>query len=230
RASPLGCVGIFLMGGVFSALFGMASVWGSLAGLSVGEISAFVAAIYVGGLVFQYPIGWLSDRMDRRKLVLALAALGAISMAAAMVLPDSFAVLLVLALAVGGIANPIYSLLLAHTNDYLDAADMPAASAGLLFINGLGAIGGPLLTGWLMEAVGDRGFFLYIAILMALLALYAAWRMTRRAGLPADQTGAFAVVSPSATPVAVEAALEAAQEVGQDQVVPPVSPLNPSQE
>ncbi len=230
RASPLGCVGIFLMGGVFSALFGMASVWGSLAGLSVGEISAFVAAIYVGGLVFQYPIGWLSDRMDRRKLVLALAALGAISMAAAMVLPDSFAVLLVLALAVGGIANPIYSLLLAHTNDYLDAADMPAASAGLLFINGLGAIGGPLLTGWLMEAVGDRGFFLYIAILMALLALYAAWRMTRRAGLPADQTGAFAVVSPSATPVAVEAALEAAQEAGQDQVVPPVSPLNPSQE
>lgn len=230
RASPLGCVGIFLMGGVFSALFGMASVWGSLAGLSVGEISAFVAAIYVGGLVFQYPIGWLSDRMDRRKLVLALAALGAISMAAAMVLPDSFAVLLVLALAVGGIANPIYSLLLAHTNDYLDAADMPAASAGLLFINGLGAIGGPLLTGWLMEAVGDRGFFVYIAILMALLALYAAWRMTRRAGLPADQTGAFAVVSPSATPVAVEAALEAAQEAGQDQVVPPVSPLNPSQE
>lgn len=230
RTSPLGCVGIFLMGGVFSALFGMASVWGSLAGLSVGEISAFVAAIYVGGLVFQYPIGWLSDRMDRRKLVLALAALGAISMAAAMVLPDSFAVLLALALAVGGIANPIYSLLLAHTNDYLDAADMPAASAGLLFINGLGAIGGPLLTGWLMEAVGDRGFFLYIAILMALLALYAAWRMTRRAGLPADQTGAFAVVSPSATPVAVEAALEAAQEAGQDQVVPPVSPLNPSQE
>ncbi|MCB1400008.1 MAG: MFS transporter, partial [Rhodobacteraceae bacterium] len=85
QASPLGCVGIFLMGGVFSALFGMASVWGTQAGLSVKEISAFVAAIYVGGLLLQYPIGWASDRMDRRKLILGLGVVGALSMAAVFV-------------------------------------------------------------------------------------------------------------------------------------------------
>jgi hypothetical protein len=58
RASPLGCVGMLLTGGVFSAMFGMASVWGAQVGLSVSQISIFVGALYVGGLVLQYPIGW----------------------------------------------------------------------------------------------------------------------------------------------------------------------------
>ncbi len=212
-ASPLGCVGMFLMGGVFSALFGMASVWGTRAGLSVREISAFVAAIYVGGLLFQYPIGWASDRMDRRLLILGLAAAGALAMALVFVTDPGFGVLLVMAVLIGGIANPIYSLLLAYTNDYLDNSDMASASAGLLFINGLGAITGPIVTGWLMEAVGDGGFFLYIGLLMAAISGYAGWRMTRRAGLPTEQTGAFAVLSPSATMFAVEVALEAAQDL-----------------
>lgn len=212
EASPLGCVGMFLMGGVFSALFGMASVWGTRAGLSVKEISAFIAAIYVGGLFLQYPIGWASDRMDRRALILGLAALGAVTMAAVFVFAPGFTVLLVMAALIGGIANPLYALLLAYTNDYLDNADMAAASAGLLFINGLGAITGPIITGWLMEVAGDGGFFLYIALLMAAIAGYAGWRMTRRAALPQEMTGAYAVLSPSASPLAIEAALEAAQE------------------
>jgi MFS family permease len=212
QASPLGCVGIFLMGGVFSALFGMASVWGGRAGLSISQITTFVAAIYVGGLMFQYPIGWISDRMDRRLLVLILALLGAVLPIAVFLLDPGFPVLLVMAIAIGGIANPIYSLLLAHTNDFLDNSDMAAASAGLLFINGVGSITGPIVTGWLMEETGDGGFFLYIGLLMALIAGYAGWRMTRRAGLSSDLTGAFAVLSPSASPLAVEAALEAAQD------------------
>ncbi len=74
----LGCVGMFLLGGMFSAQFGMASVWGAQVGLSVRDISIFVAFIYVGGLVLQYPIGWLSDRMDRRKLVLWLSHCGGV--------------------------------------------------------------------------------------------------------------------------------------------------------
>ena len=78
RASPLGCVGIFLIGGVFSALLGMGTVWGTIIGLDVREISAFVAAIWIGGLVAQYPIGWLSDRLDRRRIIFGLAILGAV--------------------------------------------------------------------------------------------------------------------------------------------------------
>lgn len=208
RVSPLGCIGMFLMGGVFSALFGMASVWGSTKGLSVADISAFVAAIYVGGLLLQYPIGWLSDHGDRRAIVLTLSALGAAVCAATVVLqPGIWGLLLAAALA-GGVANPVYSLLLAYTNDFLDNSDMAAASAGLLFINGIGAMAGPLITGWLMMILGPDGFWIYIGALLALLAIYTGWRRTRRPAPAHDQS--FAVIAPSATPVAVEAALETA--------------------
>lgn len=206
KVSPLGCVGIFLMGGVFSALFGMASVWGSTKGLSVTEISAFVAAIYAGGLVLQYPIGWFSDRSDRRVIVLGLSVLGTVACIATVVLQPGIWGLLLAAALIGGVANPVYSLLLAYTNDFLDASDMAAASAGLLFINGVGAITGPLTTGWLMEIFGPDGFWIYIGLLLVLLALYTGWRRTRRAAPAQDQN--FAVIAPTASPVAVEAALE----------------------
>ena len=81
--SPLGCAGMLLTGGVFSALFGMVSVWGTMQGLTVPQISFFIAAIYVGGLLFQYPIGWLSDRIDRRKLILWLSVVGTVAMSVA---------------------------------------------------------------------------------------------------------------------------------------------------
>ena len=212
RASPLGCVGIFLMGGIFSALFAMASVWGTSVGLGVREISSFVAAIYIGGLVAQYPIGWLSDRMDRRVLILALSALGALAMFAVVALDPPFGVILFAGALMGGVANPLYSLLLAYTNDFLELSDMPAASAGLMFINGVGAVTGPILTGWLMGATGSNGFFLFLGVLSAGLAGYAGWRMTRRPSVPPEETGGFAVLSPAATTLAVELALEAAQE------------------
>lgn len=207
RASPLGVVGMFLTGGIYSALFGMAAVWGTQSGLSVRDISIFIGTIYVGGMVLQYPIGWLSDRIDRRTLILWLAVVGASVMALATVLDLPFALLLVVALALGGITNPLYALLIAHTNDYLGNEQMAGASSGLLFMNGLGAIAGPLLTGWIMAQIGPPGFFLFIAVLMAGIALYAVWRMTRRAPVPVAETGAFAPIAPSASALAVEAVL-----------------------
>jgi MFS family permease len=204
-ASPLGCVGMFLLGGVFSAQFGMASVWGTQVGLSVADLTIFVSAIYAGGLVLQYPIGWLSDRMDRRKVVLWLSALGAVALMVPVFVDLPFALLVLVGALGGGVSNPLYSLLLAYVNDYLDGPDMAAASGGLLFINGLGAISGPVITGWLMGAVGPNGFFLFMAILFGALALYAAWRMTQRR-TTAEATSTFTAVSPSASVVAVETA------------------------
>ena len=205
RASPLGCVGIFLIGGVFSALSGMSSVWGTQMGLSVGQIATFVAAIYIGGLVLQYPIGWISDRFDRRALVLTLAAAGAVVIVATVMLPLNIWGLTLVAALLGGVANPIYALLLAYTNDYLDQEDMAAASAGLLFIYGLGSMAGPIITGWLMEVIGPNGYWIYMGVLLVILAGYGRWRMSRRAALGPSQQGSFTVVSPAATRFAVEA-------------------------
>lgn len=208
RSSPLGCVGMFLLGGVFSALFGMASVWGTLAGLSVLEISLFVSAVFAGGLVLQYPIGWVSDRMDRRKLIAAIAAVCALAALVPFLGDVGVNGLFAVGFVVGGISNPLYALLLAHTGDFLEREDMAAASGGLLFVNGLGAVSGPLVAGWLMGRMGPDGFFLQIAVLVGLVAAYAAWRMTRRPAVPVDQTGPFTAVTPAASVVAVGAAAE----------------------
>ncbi len=207
--SPLGCAGMLLTGGVFAAMFGMASVYGAMMGMSVGQIAAFVAAMYVGGLVLQYPIGWASDRLDRRVMILwmSLAGAGVMALAGLLVLP--FTLELLVAAALGGIINPLYSLLISHTNDYLTKEEMPAASAGLIFLNGFGAIFGPLLAGWVMGALGPKGYFLVIGGFFAALGGYAAWRMTRRA---APTAGVYAGLSPTASSLAVGVVLEQAEE------------------
>jgi MFS family permease len=202
--SPLGCIGTFLLGGVFAAIFGMASVFGTQAGMSVAQISTFVAAIYLGGLLFQYPVGWVSDRMDRRILITGLTAAGAVATALGGFFADSYAVTLILGLIIGGVANPLYSLIIAYTNDFLEPSDMAAASGGLLFINGLGSMAGPLIIGAAMTQFGAGAFFAYIAVLYTLIAGYALYRMSKRP--TPDETSPYAPVMPQASPVALEVA------------------------
>ena len=216
RSSPLTLVGMALLGGLFAALLGMGSVYATRIGLGVGQVSSFVGAIFVGSMLFQYPIGWLSDRLDRRKLILFLAAVGGVTSFIAFLWDGDFTFLLFVALVMGGTVNPLYSLLIAYLNDYLATDNMAAASGGLVFVNGLGAVGGPIVTGWLMELAGPRGFWLFIAILLTALVCYAAYRMTQRAAVPADETGVYVSVLPTASPVAVEAAQEWAIEQADD--------------
>ncbi|PYE85796.1 MFS transporter [Pseudoroseicyclus aestuarii] len=209
EASPLACMGIFLLGGVFSAQFGMSAVYGGQAGLSVAQISVFVSATYIGALVLQYPIGWLSDRIDRRFLVLALSAVGGVGALLSFVFPGHYWLILLSGAIVGGTSNPLYALLIAYTNDYLERDDMAAASAGLLLINGVGAVMGPILVGWMLSAFGPRGFWLFIAGLMIFLTIYTQWRMARRPERNTiGETVSYAPVSPTSTAVALEVAQE----------------------
>ncbi len=210
--SPLGCVGMFLLGGVFAAQFGMSSVYAAKAGLSVPQISTFVATFFVGALILQYPIGWISDRMDRRFLITLVSGVGIGGSVVGMLLGQNFTMLLLAAFVVGGMSNPLYSLLIAHTNDFLQHEDMASASGGLIFINGLGAILGPIITGYVMDIVGQGGFFLIIAVLFAALLVYALYRSTQRASVPTEETGAFVPVTPAHTSVALEYAQEYAIE------------------
>lgn len=221
KFSPLGCVGMFLLGGVFSAQFGMASVYGAQAGLSIAQISTFVAMFFVGAVILQYPIGWISDRMDRRLLIVAVSAIGGAGSILGMLMGHNFTILLVSAFFVGGMSNPLYSLLIAHTNDFLQPEDMAAASGGMLFLNGLGAVAGPLITGWLMDKVGPGGFYLFTAVLFAALVVYAIYRSTQRAAIPVEETGSFVAMSPAGTTVvgmeiAQEWAIESAEAAQDD--------------
>ena len=207
--SPLGCVGMFFLGGIFSAQFGMAPVFGTKAGLSLSEISSFVAAFYIGAMVFQFPIGWLSDQMDRRILIVVTSAIGFIAALSAMVVEGSFLILVGSAFFIGGMSNPLYSLLIAYTNDFLELDDMASASGGLLFLNGLGAISGPLFTGYLMTKMGPEGFFIVLATLLGLLTGYGFYRMTQR-GISDIDTSSYTTVLPTTSVVAMEIAQELA--------------------
>ncbi|MFT6932185.1 MAG: MFS family permease [Paracoccaceae bacterium] len=206
--SPLGCVGIFLMGGVYSAQFGMASVYGIEANLSLGEISLFVSSIYIGGMLLQYPIGWISDRMDRRLLILMVAAAGGAAAIVAAIGGTTFWVLLTTGFLIGGTSNPLYALLMAYTNDFLEHDQMAAAGGRLIFLNGLGAIAGPLLVGGIMTTFGAPGFFIFMGALMIGVAGYAAFRMTVRPAPSKNETGSYAPVLPSSSSVTLEIAQE----------------------
>ena len=205
-SSPLGAVGIFLLGGVYATQSGMGAVFGTQIGLTADQIALFVAMLFAGALVLQFPIGWLSDRMDRRKLIFGAAALGAAACAAGWVSGGGLWPLMAVAFFAGGVTTPLYALFLAYTNDFLSAEDMPAASGGLVFTFGLGAILGPLATGWAMEGLGPFAFWLVLGATFVVIALYALYRMTQRAVVPVDQTESYLNVLPTASPVAVEAA------------------------
>jgi MFS family permease len=224
KVSPLGVVGMFLLGGVFSAQFGMAAVYGGKAGLSIAQISLFVSAFYVGALIMQYPLGYISDRMDRRFLILLTAALGGVASILAVIWGEDIIILLAAAFVIGGTSNPLYSLFLAYTNDFLEHEDMAAASGGMVFVSGLGAISGPIVTGWLMTTVGPGAFFGLIGALMIAIAVYAAFRMTQRASPSVDDTAGFQAIMPSSSPVFVEVAQEIAIENAIEEQMEEISP------
>jgi len=205
-SSPLATVGIFLLGSVFATQSGMGAVFGSQIGLSAAQIALFIAMLFAGALVMQYPIGWLSDQMDRRRLIFGAAVLGACSCAMGWMAGDGLWPLMAAAFFAGGVTTPLYALFLAYANDFLSAEEMPAASGGLVFTFGLGAIAGPLTAGWAMQGLGPFAFWLVLGATFCAIALYALYRMTQRATAPAEQTESYLGVLPTASIVAVEAA------------------------
>ena len=215
--SPLGTVGIFLLGGVYATQAGMGAVYGTQIGLSAAQIALFVAMLFAGALVLQYPIGWLSDQIDRRKLIFGAALAGGSACVAGWLAGGGLWPLMAAAFLAGGVTTPLYALFLAYTNDYLAAEDMPAASGGLVFTFGLGAIVGPLATGWAMEGVGPQGFWLVLGGTFGAIALYALYRMTQRAASPAAETDSYLGVLPTTSAVAVQAAGEWAAEQAAEQ-------------
>ncbi|WP_372804566.1 MFS transporter [Loktanella salsilacus] len=226
RTSPLAAVGMFLLGGVFSAQFGMSAVYGARAGFSVGEISLFVSAIYLAALVAQYPIGWMSDRLDRRILIIAVALIGGVGCLAGAFWPASYTLAVVSGALVGGTSNPLYALLIAYTNDYLEKEDMAAASGGLLFINGVGAIMGPLTLGYMLDTMGPRGYWVFLGVLMFAVGMYGIFRMSRRsrADIGNDNVTTYANFPMTTSPILAEMAQEVyldAEETGEAALAEP---------
>lgn len=203
QVSPLGTVGTFLLGAIFATLYGMMPVYGTAKGLNVTQISILVGLMYLGALMLQYPIGWMSDRMDRRRLVIYITVIGAIGTLIGFPFLNNLYVLYALSFFSGGFASPLYSLLIAYTNDDLEPGDMAAASGSLIFLNGLGAIGAPIVTGVLIARFGPDSFFFLPAFIFAAIAVYAVYRSTCRVATPVTETSHYAAVLPQSSQIAL---------------------------
>lgn len=187
KASPLGVAGVFVTGMSNGAFFGMAAVFAGEVGLSVQATSLLISSLVLGGIVMLWPIGWLSDRLDRRWVLAALTLGAAAAALGGAVMPtDQPTLLYVLAFAFGGLSLPMYSLSSAHTNDFVPSEEMVASAGGLAFANGAGSMFGPACAAGAMAVLGPRGLFWYLVVVHIALGLYAFWRMTRRGTVATD--------------------------------------------
>ena len=188
RVSPLGLIGATAAGVVNTNFQGLAPVFAHGAGFSLTQTSTFMAAGIVGGLLLQWPMGRLSDRIDRRTVLAGMAlgtaaasfGVGLVSEAAG----GNFTGLVVLVAAYGGLSSTVYSLCAAHTNDFAPPDKLAQTASGLLIAYGLGASAGPVLTSNLMEMFGPSTLFTVNAWVHGSLGVFALYRMYRRSPKP----------------------------------------------
>ena len=206
RASPLAIVACFASGLAQSAFFSMGAVYGLMQGLSLPYISIMLALPPLAVILSQYPAGLLSDRYDRRTIVMVMSAAAAV-IAAISIPAASFSqiALITLYTLFGAIALPIYSLVVAHANDHLDREQMLGASGKLVLLYGLGAMLGPTVAGEFMQRLGTAGFMTYMLVIYVIMAVHALWRRAQRPESLKAASSEMIKVGPVSTPVAAQA-------------------------
>ena len=213
NSSPLGMVSAVLYGIVQSALFTLLAVYAAAMNFSIFDISLVTFLLAISGAVSQYPVGYISDKFDRRKVIIystfgaAIFAFLAIFSVGTMYLPEGlgssklwFYIFLVL---FSVCSLPMFSLILAHTNDFITRDKFVAAGAGLQFAFGLGAISGPFLCSLLMGLLGNNGFFVFLIFFHCVIGFYGIHRMKVR---PSEDNpdSQFVAVPTTITPVGLE--------------------------
>ena len=179
--SPLGFVGALATGLSHSAVFGYGAIYASSINLTIFEVSLYMTIITSAGALSQWPIGYISDRIDRRVILVGVSFI-----ASGLSLFFIFAnfMPLPLFLLITGLFSiaclPMYSLAVAHTNDFLQPNEIVSASATFGILIGIGSIIGPLVVSSFMEILGPVGFYIYLFIIHGLLGLFGLYRMTQR--------------------------------------------------
>ena len=202
RASPLAVLGVLACGLGQSAFFALGAVFGLSKGLPLFYVSLMMALPPLGVILSQYPIGWLSDRFDRRTIIMLLAFFAA--MIAGVTLAGGYyltrVMLIALVTAFGVVSLPIYSLVVAHANDHLQREQILGASAKLVLLYGVGSLVGPILVGDLMRRIGGEGWLIYMIAVHAALAGFALWRKYKSPEYFKARGSEVMTVSPVSTP------------------------------
>jgi MFS family permease len=188
RNSPVAVFAVFMVGIANSAFGTLAAVYGGQVGLAVATIAVFNALPILLGAAAQIPVGILSDRLDRRKVLIGVALVALVADAAFILTAPQDATLNLVFVAVFGAAiYAMYPVIIAHANDNAADGNFIMISGGLLMVFGLGSIVGPIVAGAAMSTVGPTGLFMTIAAAHVLMVLQAIWRISRRPPVPQEE-------------------------------------------
>ena len=181
--SPFSATTVIVSGLTMSSFRMVGPLYALDSGLKAAEVAMFMAAGIAGGAMAQWPAGWLSDKFNRRWVVIGLSA-GAIFVSAAIIIAGSAVSgshAYVAIFAFGVMAMPLFSIAVAHANDFAKPDEIVELNAALMFLYAVGAIVSPLVAASLIEVYGAPSLFIYIAAAHVALILFSLWRMTRRA-------------------------------------------------
>jgi MFS family permease len=213
KTSPLGMVGSIFYGTVQSALFSLLAVYAASMNFTIFEISVVTFLLAISGAVAQFPIGKLSDKFDRRLVIIyttfgaAFFALCAILASRQMYLPGDlgtsktwFYIFLIL---FSFCSLPMFAIIAAHTNDFIPREKFVAAGASIQFAFGLGAISGPFLCSIFMNLIGSNGYFIFLIIFHSIIGIFAIHRIRIR-DTEDNPDSQFAAMPLTITPTGME--------------------------
>ena len=204
QISPLALVGLFVTGIVVAMLLGIGVIYAKNIGLTTGQTSLFMASVTIGVFCLQYPIGWISDRFDRRLVILGTCLSAALfALILNMLGKDNYALLLLFMALYGGTSLTLYSLFIAHANDYLTPSQMVSTSSSLVMANGIGAVIGAPMVAASMDLIGNWSYFSLIGTIHFILAIFIIYRMMVRPSIPSEAQGPLILLPETATATAV---------------------------
>ncbi len=187
--TPMGVTGIILSQWVSSILFGMGAVYATKLGFSVYQVANFMGAMMAGGMILQWPLGKLSDMIDRR-WVMSVACLIAVLFALLISRESEASIrLYVLIFIFGGCSLSLYSIVVALTNDHLRPSEIVPASGTIVLISGLTSITGPITAVLWLQIFGLQSFFVLLASCLLILAGISLWRLLTIEALPSEYKG-----------------------------------------
>jgi len=194
KTSPLASLSMFCTGLIHSALFSLGAVYAASMNFSLFEISILLFTITISGGIFQWPIGYYSDKSDRRIIIIFCTFFAALFAFLSIVASGTSLQNMYLATSVGtdkimffiyvsiyaGMAIPLFTLNLAYINDYISKEKFVAAGGGMQIIFGLGAIMGPFTCSLLMNKFGNNGFFVHLMFFHLIIGVFGLYRITKR--------------------------------------------------
>lgn len=187
--SPFAVVNNGLVGVVQGGIIGFGAVYAAQALPNLEQVPLFLASFLVGSIIFQWPIGWLADRVDRRLVICGLSIISFIICILLLIMSEGSTLYFSAIFLLGGAIMPLYSLVIAHANDRLEPSQIVEASGSLVLVAGLGLSTGPVIIGFLMEYLGNNAYFMFIATVFFAMICFTVWRMkVSEAVSPDDQS------------------------------------------